>query len=98
MTFASSKPYVPSFARSFSIRYAANYKILNVTIDRTNYITTVSLCGTPLPSAASLLLSANDLLLSQLSQPLTKLAITSTTYAPYLDVRIDACAFARPVP
>ena len=85
--FAGLQPYIPSYARSFSISYAASYKVLNVSFRGTNYITTVSLCGAPLPSAASLQLRSNDLLLSQLSQPLTKLAITSTTYATYLDVR-----------
>jgi hypothetical protein len=94
--FAGLAPYIPTHATTFSIRYQPSYKVLNVTLGGTNYITTVSLCGAPVPTQSSLSLGANDQLVSQLSQPITKVSVTSTTYVPFLDVRALAPAPRAP--
>lgn len=84
--YYTPRTYTPSNAKSFSIRYASSFKVFNTTVNGVNYITTLSVCGAPLPTPSSLGLGASDVLLSQLSQPLTAAGITSTTYVPYLTV------------
>lgn len=86
--YYTPRTYTPSNAKSFSIRYASSFKVFNTTVNGVNYITTLSVCGAPLPTPSSLGLGASDVLLSQLSQPLTAAGITSTTYVPYLTVSL----------
>ena len=82
----------PTYSKTWSIRYANSYKVLNVTTGGKSYLTTVSVCGAPIPT---LTLGTNDVLVGQLVQPITKLGITSTNYAPYLDVRCSPRRHSR---
>ena len=89
--YDAPRTYTPTHAKSFSIRYASSYKVFNTTVNGVNYITTLSVCGAPLPTPSSLGLGASDVLLSQLSQPITAAGITSVTYVPYLTVSAFLC-------
>ena len=85
--YAGLTKYTPTYATSFSITYGRDYKLFNVTVAGKNYITTLSVCGAPLPSSSSLSLGPSDVLRSQLSQPISA-GLTSTTYAPFFSVRV----------
>jgi len=87
--YSGLKVYTPTHAESFRITYNKYFKLFNVTVSGKNYITTLSVCGAPVPSVASLNLGTSDVLRSQLSQPITA-GITSTTYAPFFSVRPDS--------
>lgn len=76
--FEGYAPIVPSFATGFRVDYGKYYKVLK-TVNPSGgfFVTTLSVCGAPLPSVSSLGLSASDTLVSQLSAPLATAGIGS---------------------
>ena len=106
--FAGRAPYAPAFASTFSVSYAPSYKVLNVTQpswDCPNApapcfsITTISVCGAPLPTPASLGLGPNDVLSGQLSAPLSTVGLTSVRALPFLPpLPVELRALPHPSP
>ena len=82
--FASYRPFVPTYATTFSIDYGKSYKVITVKAKSGTTIITLSVCGAPLPSRADLGLSESAPLV-QFSLPLTA-GVSSTTYAPFIEV------------
>jgi hypothetical protein len=78
--FAGYKAYTPTNATGFSIAYGRDYKTLRVVNSAGGFfVTTISVCGAPLPAASSLGLGPSDTLVSQLSAPLTTAGLTSVS-------------------